>query len=399
MPAIYGKQTTYDQSDLNTLRVSIEDLVEKYPDKQFPLLKRWDASIFKKPVDNTKYEWKEETLRPVVDAIDMVGNFAQGATTLVVATRGVFNKDDVIQINMEHLIVTAVASDGVTLTVIRGWAGTSDTGHNNEDPVRRIGIAAPDGADADGAVRQPLADLFNHPQTFEDVVEMSGREEASFIYRTKDGGSNSANQITTKHKELAEMLQTALLLGRRHNDPVTERSTMGGLKFFIDNYAPENAVDLGGSSSWTTASTRVPVGNVDYTKAQEKLDDLIEKIASERGKPSVIYAGYKAIRAMSLWDIQKVETDRNDKRRGLASIGTYMAQPGNIDVVHIEGRALDDLIFVADEDRLGYKAYKDRAWFTKKLAENGDSNKWQVLGDYTMKVSTPKVHGYLYNLG
>lgn len=399
MPAVYGKQSTYDQPNLGTIRVSIEDLVEKYPAKEFPLLKRLDSSIFKKEVDNAKYEWKEETLRAELDTLNDADHLGSGDDTVVADTPGVFNKDDVIQIGSEQMIVHAVNSDGVTLSVTRGWANTTPATHNDGATIRRIGIAAPEGADADGAVRQPLVELFNRTQIFEDVVEMSGTEEEAFIYRTQDGGSNSANQITTKQKELMEMLQTALFLGRRHDDPTGKRRTMGGLKFFIDTYAPNNAVDFGGSSTWTDLSTMVPSGNTAYTEGQEKLDNLIERIVAERGKPSALYVGYKALRRMSLWDIEKMDTDRNDKRRGTASVGTYISQAGNLDVIQIPGRTLDDLIFVVDEDRIGYKAFKNRGWFTKKLGEVGDSSKWQVLGEYTEKVSTPKVHGYMYNLG
>src|SRR5690606_38201619 len=151
----YGKQSTYDQSNLGTLRVSIEDLVEKYPAKQFPVLRRLDGSVFKDDVVNTKYEWKEETLRPTKDALN--GALADGVRNTVVAdTAGGFNTEDVMQIDSEQMVVTAVASDGVTLTVVRGWAGTTGAAHADAATIRRIGIAAPEGADADGAVRQPL---------------------------------------------------------------------------------------------------------------------------------------------------------------------------------------------------------------------------------------------------
>lgn len=399
MAAVYGKQDTYGQSALGTLRISIEDLVGKYPKKTFPLLNRLGGSIFKKEVDSTKYEWKEEVLRPTKDTLNDADDIAAGDTTVVVDTAGVFNKDDVIQIGSEQMIVTAVASDGVSLTVTRGWAGTTPAIAVDGATIRRIGVAAPEGADADGAVRQGLDDLYNHSQIFEDVVEMSGTEEESFIYRTQEGNNNSSNQITTKQQELMEMLQTAILLGRRHNDTTGERRTMGGLKWFIDTHASANAVDLGGANSWTTASNIVPSGNLNYLEAQERLDNAIELIVEQRGKPTAIYAGYKALRRMTLFNNDNQRGSRMDKVRGETVVDTYLSQAGELDVVMIPGNALDDLIFVVDEKRLGFKAFRNRGWFTKKLAENGDSHKWQVLGEYTTKVATPKVCAYLYNLG
>ncbi len=79
------------------------------------------------------------------------------------------------------MIVTAVAADGVTLTVVRGWGGTTAATAADNATIRRVGIAAPEGKDADGPIIWGNLDLFNRTQILEDVVEMSGTEEESFI--------------------------------------------------------------------------------------------------------------------------------------------------------------------------------------------------------------------------
>lgn len=398
MAAVYGKSTTYNETTLGSLKVSIEDLVGRYPKKDFPLLNRLNSKVFEKEVDSVKYEWKEENLRPVKDVLGAAIT-STSATTITVTTAGVFNVDDVIQIGSEQMIVTGVATNGIDLTVSRGWASTTAATALIAATAYRIGVAAPEGKDADGMVRQPFTDLYNRTQIFEDVVEMSGTEEQSFIYRTNDGDTNSSNQITKKQQELMEMLQTAILLGRRGDDGISRRS-MGGLKFFIDTYAAANAVDMGGASSWTTASDLVVSGNLAYIEAQERLDNAVEKVITNRGKPTALYVGYKALRRMSLWNIDRYQfTNRKEDTRGFTAVGTYLAQSGPLDVVQIPGDALNDLMFVVDENRIGYKPFKNRGWFTKKLAENGDSSKWQVLGEYTFKMNTPLIGAYLYNLG
>src|SRR4051794_5094481 len=109
MAAVYGKTDTYANSTLGALRVSIEDLVGKYPAKDFPLLRRLNGKVFTKEVDNTKYEWKEESLRPTSDLLS-AAIATTGATTAVATTAGVFNVSDLIQIGSEQMVVTAVAS-------------------------------------------------------------------------------------------------------------------------------------------------------------------------------------------------------------------------------------------------------------------------------------------------
>ena len=402
MPAaVYGKTDTYANASagLNNLHISIEDLVGQYPKKQFPLLTRLDGSNFEKEVNNPKYEWKEESLRPTSDAL-AANITSTSATTVVATTAGVFNVDDVIQLGGEQMIVTGVNADGVTLTVIRGWAQTTAATASSGATIYRIGIAAPEGKDADGAVMQPLSDLYNYTQIFEDVVDMSGTELKSFLYKTTDGSSNSSNAITKKQQELMEMLQTALLLGRRGQDLTGKRRTLGGLKFFVDSYAAANAVNMGGASVWTTQSTLMPSAvTTMYTQAQEKIDTLIGSIMNQRGKPTALYVGYKAYRRMSMWGLDTIKTDRANTARGLTAVNTYTSQAGDLDIVLIPGEALSDAIFVVDEDRIGYKPFVDRGWFTELLAKTGDSSKWQVLGEYTFKMSTPLIGGYLYNLG
>jgi hypothetical protein len=111
--------------------------------------------------------------------------------------------------------------------------------------------------------------------------------------------------------------------------------------------------------------------------------------------------GYKAMRKFRLLDDDLFRTKRDDKSRGIGVVDNYLSQLGDLDIVLLRERvgALNDLIFFVDEEKAGYKAYRNRGWFTEELAKDGDSYKWQVLGEYTVKVETPKVISYLYDLG
>lgn len=400
MAAVYGQVSTYDSvATLSNIHQSIEDLVTKYPAQKFPLLNRLNGKIFDKEVDHKKYEWKQEALRPVTDVANGAIS-STSATSITATTSGVFYVDDVIQIDSEQMIVTAVASDGVTLTVVRGWASSAAT-HSNGATIYRVGVAAKEGADADGSVVQGLTDLYNYTQIFEDVVQLTGSEEEAFLYRTDKGSDNASNQITTKQQELMEMFQTALILGKRNDDTATKRRTLGGLRYMIDTYAPAaNVVSMGGSSAWTTQSTYIPSAVTSpYSQAQQKLDDLIQQLVFKRANPTAIYVGYKTLRRMMLWDVGIVTKTDVDNKRGYKVPARYLSQVGELDIVLIPGNALDDLIFVVDESKIGFKAWKNRGWFTEKMAKTGDSSKWQVLGEYTMKVALPETQGYLHTLG
>jgi len=378
--SIYGQKSTLSATD-SALHINIEDQIVKYPDWQFPILKRWGSKVFKNSVVSHKYEWTEKELRPITAKVASA-TVASDATSFYVDTSGVFNVDDVLQKpDGEIVIVTAVA--GGTLLTIKAWTGTPETMVLGET-VKRIGVASPQGKKADGMVITGTEDLYNYSQIFEDVIDLSGSQRYAMIH----GDASQAELVSDKQKELAEMLQMALLVGVRNKDTSTKTYTLGGLKYFIDTYAAANAIDFG--ASWTSDTT-----------VQEKFEDAVETIADANGGKPTIYMGYKAMRKFRLLDDALIDTTRNDSSRGIGVVSNYLSQLGKLDVVMLRERAgvMGDLIFFVDEDKCGYKAYNKRGWNTEELAKVGDSYQWQVLGEYTAKFETPKVFAYLYNLG
>ena len=380
--SIYGQQSTLSAND-SQLHISIEDLVAKYPDWQFPLLKRLNSAVFKNQVTSHKYEWTERELRPVTAKVASA-TVASGATSFYVDTAGVFNVDDVLRKpSGEQVIVTAVA--GGTLLTVKAWTGTAEAMVLG-NTVQRVGVASPQGKDADDMVIQTSEDLFNYTQIFEDVVHLSGTERNSLIH----GDENSSALIERKQKELMEVLQSTLLLGIRNKDTQDKRTTLGGLKYFIDTYAADNVINFGGLSTWSTDSSVIT-----------KFEDAVQAIADKMGSKPTIYMGYKAMRKFRMLDDDLIRTSRSDKARGIGVADSYLSQLGELDIVLIRERvgAFNDLIFFVDEEKVGYKPMKNRGWFTEELAKVGDSYKWQVLGEYTAKFETPKVCSYIWNLG
>jgi len=79
MSSLYGQKSTFSATD-SALHINIEDTIGKYPDWQFPLLKRWSSKVFKAEVKSHKYEWTEKQLRAVVAKVASA-TVASGATS------------------------------------------------------------------------------------------------------------------------------------------------------------------------------------------------------------------------------------------------------------------------------------------------------------------------------
>lgn len=380
MSSLYGQKSTLSATDAN-LRINIEDQITKYPDWEFPILKRWSSNVLKSEVKSHEYRWEERENRPQMAEVASA-TVASGATTFYVDTAGVFNVDDVLQKpDGEQVIVKAVA--GGTLLTVEAWSGTPESMVLGET-VKRVGVASPQGKDADDMVIGGTSELYNYTQIFEDVVHLSGTQRNAMIR----GDESQAELISRKQRELMQVLQSSLILGRRNKNTGDKRYTMGGLKYFIDTYAPANAIDFGGS--WTTDATVLG-----------KFEDVIEQIAMNNGSKPTIYMGYKAMRRFRAVNDDLVKTDRTDTGRGIGVVTNYLSQLGALDIVLLNDPAgiFQNEIYFVDESKVGYKAMRNRGWFTEELAKTGDSYKWQVLGEYTAKMETPKIAGYLYNLG
>lgn len=387
MAANYGQGSTFQATD-KALYLNIEKEIKKYPDARIELVKRIGG--FSQEVRSSKIEWSLKDNRPV-KALAAVES-APGSTTLIVDTPGVFNVDDLIEIvvgaTREQKVVEAV-SGGTQLTV-RHWAGDSVNADLGQ-VIMRIGGATPEGKDADNMVISGYEDLYNYTSILEDVVDLSGTQHQALIR----GLENSGQLIARKQMELAEIWQSQMVLGIRQKNDVLKTRTNGGIRNLIDLYAPENAIDFGGSAVWNSDGDAGALGVID-----DALDLLSARVF---GKPTM-YVGAKFMRKFkyAIADTNIQTTTVLNETRGVGVVGTYLSHLfGKVNVVLIQERTgwMDDLVFFVDESDIGQKAMKGREWQTYPLGRNGDSFRWQILSERTVKMGNPSSHVYLYNLG
>lgn len=387
MQTVIGQKSTHSATDAN-LHISIEDLVVKYPDYKFPALKRLSGKVFKKEILSHKYEWTERDLRPILSTV--VNQVSQSAVSVTVLDAGVFNEHDVVENRRtgERLRVTAVAG-GVLLTVERGFQSTSALGSAliEGDTLVRVGVAAPEGAGSRPSITLGAEDFYNYTQTFTDTVFMSDSQYKGFVH----GDETQTDAISRIQQELMEGLHLSLFTGRRYRNSAQKISTMGGMKYFVDTYATDNIIDFGGLATWSTD-----------TSVLGKFEDAVQSISDKMGNKPTIYATYSALRKLRLVQDDTVRTTKSDKSRGIGVIDTYLSGMGELDIVQIVDRSgiMNNLVMFVDESNVGYKAKKGRGWFTEERPFDGDGHKLAVVGEYSMKVETPKASlAYINNLG
>lgn len=382
--ANYGQGSTFEASD-KQLYLSIEKEIKKYPSPRIELLKR--IGSFDQAVTSHKIEWSRRDNRPVKALV--VEGAASGGTVITVDTPGVFNVDDILEKpNGQQMVVESVTG-GVQIK-FRALSGTAEA-VSGGDTVKRIGMATPQGKVADNMVRAGYEDLYNYTSILEDVVDLSGTEHNALIR----GHENSGQLIARKQQELAEIWQSQMVLGKRTKNDALKTTTNAGIKQLIDLYAPDNAVDFGGSATWNGTGDNGALG---------KLDDALDLLSAKVMDKPVIYVGAKFMRNFkyAIADTNIQTTQNLDDSRGVGVVGTYLSHLyGKIKVVLIQERTgwMDDLVMLVDESDIGQKPMKGREWQTYPLARLGDSYRWQVLSERTVKIGNPEAHAYLYNLG
>jgi hypothetical protein len=384
MQAYYGQRNTTSASE-KELYINIEKNVRKFPAMRREVVQRLDGSVFEKDVTSHRYDWSIRPNRPM--RAKLAQAVSQAATTLIVDTPGVFNVDDVISLGGQQARV-AVVTGGDTLTVAALPGETLPASDIGTD-VFIISGGTPHGKKADTMVTTGYEDLFNYVGNFEDVVDISSTDHASNVR----GRENSAKLITRKQMELTEKLQRAIVFGKRAKDNAQDITYMGGMKNMIDLYAPENALDFGGSAIWN--------GSNPDRAVQEKLDEAFRVISEKAFKKPVMWVSERFMNKFKYIQTGNTyTTNATPEKRGIGVVRKYDTNVfGSVDVVQLQGLdgLMDDFIFVTDESDIGYKPLV--SWRTYPLAKEGQSYRWQVEGIYTFMMGIPQAHVYFYNLG
>jgi len=384
MAANYGQGSTFDSTD-KQLYLNIEKEIKKYPSPRIELLKRIGG--FDQAINSHKIEWSRRDNRPVRALV--VNGAAAAGTVITVDTPGVFNIDDILEKPGGQQMVVEAVSGGTQIT-FRALIGTPEA-VSGGNVVRRIGMATPQGKDADDMVVTGFEDMFNFTSILEDIVNLSGSEHNSLIR----GHENSGQLIARKQMELGEIWQSQIVMGRRTKNDSLKVTTNSGIKELIDLYAPTNAINFGGSATFALTGDAGPLG---------KIDDALDRLSSKVFDKPTMYVGAKFMRRFkyALTDTTSLRTEADSDSKGVGVVGTYLSHLfGKIKVVLIQERTgwMDNLVFFIDESDVGQKAQKGREWQTYPLGRKGDSFRWQVLSERTVRMGNPEAHAYLFNFG
>lgn len=315
---------------------------------------------------NIKIEWLEDTYRALTST--MAASCTSTATSLTVTDGTDFKVGDVIQIDDEYCWTSAISTN--TLTVERGWGGTTKATHASDDTITILYNARTEGADADQGPKTDVTQNSNYTMILEESVKVTGSQIAMAQYGI---GDELSYQIRKLLPTLSRFLERACFYGKRTaGSTTTSPRSMGGFDVFITD------------NTSTTSAANMTLGNMEAVILSAHLDG---------GKPDTLVCSPLRLQTIKdLYDNSGYLTIQRDEDTVGMSIGKLQTPWGLMNFRSSRWCPNTRLYFL-DSRYVGMYTY--RPWSERELPSDGDYRLADLLGEFSLVVAQDKAHACL----
>jgi hypothetical protein len=336
-------------------------------------------------VKQTKHQWVEDSLNATTIKQSGGNSYLSGYNDTVIVfsashitriTAGTLLRDT-LSGKTEVLQVTAISTASATVT--RGYGASLSAQHAKSATWEIIANARPQGMAGPKDESTARAFAYNYTQIFSKGVKITGTAQSIEHYGLS---SEDSYQITARLKELKREIDRTVLMGARAPNDVasTTYGTMGGLIEFI------GLINTGNKT--TTAETLTPT----------VLNAMCKQIYDDGGTPDIVIVGATQMQKISSFD-QEFRRSTMDTRRAGYVVQEFITDLGVSLRVVLDRWMPADTAIVIDSSRVKIMPMAGRSVFVEKLAKTGDSDNWQIVGEYTMEVrNANEAHAIHINL-
>ena len=315
---------------------------------------------------STKVEWLEDTLISLTGTLN--GSITSTATTITMTDGDNYQEGHIIEIDSERMWVSAVNNATEVLTVTRAYEGSSAS-HADTATVTIVGMARLEGANSDDIAFTDRTVGSNFTQILHQEVKVSRSQRQISQYGISDEMAYQGDKVIPSLMRLLERHFYTSTVAKAGS--ATTPRQMGGYQAFItDNKISgaslaqsqfENAVKAaysdGGSGPWTAGLA----------------PDNLQKVKN-------FYDSSNFLRV-----------DRTEQTVGMV-IERVLTPYGTVDLL-LDRWAKNAQIPLVDPKHAGFLTYYP---FTQEmLAKDGDYDKSEVVGEFTLCVRQDKAHALL----
>ncbi len=380
--AFTGKATYSAGTTLPELAEDVSDLIGIISPYETPLLDALGDPM--REAMSTHHEWLEDELLPNKDAIDDSTYTDPSADTDFVVDNGSrFRVGDQIQVegSEELMLVTGINSN--TLTVVRGYAGTTAEDLADNQVINILGNAALEGADKPGARFTNRSRLGNYTQILTATVEVSGTDMAASQLGLAD------EMDYQKQERLRELLRdlenTVINGGQPASNPEGSGSVRRSMKGIVQHLS---------TNVFHTGDSGFPTGTgLDEDKINYVLRQIWE---NSSGNVDLIVVGGFQKRKINAFSADSRMFGANDTTF-TNMISVYESDFGVCRIVTSRWIAQDTALLL-DSSRIGALPLAGRSFHFKPLASSGDYECGELIGEYTLELKNEKAHGLIRDL-
>jgi len=289
-----GNRTTFNDQDDHILDIERGIKFLNPRDNGIKFVRKLITNRGSNVAKSFKHEWVETALPTRKETVTITDI----ATTLTVAASAGYQVNDLIQIESEIVRVTALAS-ATTLTVVRGYAGTTAAAHTSK-VAYNLGSAAPQGSLAPAGTSLNSDKLYNYVQTFDRSVDLSKDEIAQMSAEMGNPFNAQLERITLYFWKL---FAQAVFYGTRYEDATNKIHVMGG----INNFLTTNVYNVGGAVSLTA------------------IDTAILAIVTAGGTPDVMVMSPTQKQKLDALDASLVRLGKRERMGGSQNIQTWQS--------------------------------------------------------------------------
>ena len=378
-----SRATSYDQSAVYKLDLSEVLAAILLDDTDFVSM----IGISNEVAKQTKHSWIEDALNAVTikQSGGTANQLALGTTsgTLLVLsasqaariTAGSLLKNQ-LSGKTEVIQVTALSTNSAT--VVRGFGSTSAVTHAAGAVWDIIANPRPQGMTGPKDESTTRGLKYNFTQIFSKGVKITGTAQAI----EHAGVSAEDNyQIDLRLREMKRELDRTAIMGIRAATDVVDATygTMGGMIDFCGFLNTTNNI-----STAETLTTSV-------------LNTMIKKCWDVGLTPTHILVGGVQKQKISSFDAEYRRSSISDRSAGY-TVEDYISDLGISLRVIVDRWMPTDVAIVFDSAKVKIMPLNGRSFFLEQLAKTGDSNDWQIVGEYTMEVRNADAACYHFNL-
>lgn len=372
-----GTRTSYTDSNVNMR--SIADAVFMIDWTEAPLLnilgfgpenvRKFELVNF----PSTKVEWIEDTMSPYTTTMDESG-FDDSETDLTVAsgTGSYFRQGDIIAVESEYMLVTAVSTD--TLTIVRGYGGTTAAAHTTGNTVTLLTRAMPEGADATTGHTTTTSQPYNYSQIISEAAKATKTAIAIKKYGIADEMDYQVGKLFANGGQagkLAQFLQRTFYYGKRVQRTSSAYGSMGGFGVFV-----------------TTNVSNLASASLQRSDIHTK----IRQIRDAGGMCTHLITGSWGLEKINGMYEGSIRTTR-DETRGGSEITMVKTPHGEVEVVY-DWMCPAGYMYFLNQEKCGWLPV--RPFEAGKIAEQGDYFVTDVVGEYTFGIANEESHGLIY---